>query len=574
MLTIEKKTESYYFWLILLLAFILIFFRLTRGDIVRDDAHYSFRALSYLDYMASQKQTVPLQWFGNIPGWSKLSFHDAPPMVFVVQNLFFKIFGDNAFAARLPFAIAGLFSVAFVFLITRELYSVKTALLASFFIAINNYFIWISRIGYLEAIVLVFILAAIYFFLKSKEKSNYILFSGLFFGLALLSKYTSFYLFPVFLVYILWQRRDLIKEHKYKFFSAIILVFAMFLPVLIYNMMMLKTRGHFDMQFAALFNQNVTDWPIITRKVGLDFFGSFASIIQTLTASLSLPVFVVFSIALFFLIYEEIRFRTAKHSFILLNFLFLTVMFAFVGAADRYLPLYTPFFAIAVAYLFSLPVVNKMQKIFILPAILIFSVYQIFYTINTNHFYKTLGTPGFFYSNIRIENSGLNQLDDYFSGLLRGTKADPWAMYPDFHNIPELVERGKKLSADDTIRPFSSLILYDRNIDWFGRMWVFERRRLLNNYLLFSFDELFEQSQLNKNLFKDVGVNSAYIVLAAGKNKDSGFKSEAFSDKAGNVENYLKSVSISPEKIIYNYAGEESFFVYFIDDYQELLGIL
>ena len=82
------------FALILLLAFVLIFFRLTRPDMMSDDAHYSFRSIFYLDFLASQKQTTPLQWFGEILSWSKLSFHDAPPMIFFIQHAFFEIFGD------------------------------------------------------------------------------------------------------------------------------------------------------------------------------------------------------------------------------------------------------------------------------------------------------------------------------------------------------------------------------------------------------------------------------------------------------------------------------------------------
>lgn len=566
--------ERKYLALILLLAFVLIFFRLTRADIIKDDAHYSFRSIQYLDYMASQKQTTPLQWFGEIPAWSKLSFHDAPPLVFLVQHSFFKIFGVNAFAAKLPFALAGLLSVALVFLITRQLYSARTALLASLFLAVNNYFIWISRVGYLESIALLFILGAIYFLLKSRASVNYIFLFGLSLGLAFLSKYTSFYLIPFFLAYVFWQRRDLIGEHKYKFIPALLITLVLFLPVIIYNVLMFKTKGHFDMQFAALFNQSVTDWPIIERAAGAGFFGNFASIIHTLINAFSLPVFLLFCLALFFLLYEEIRFRTGKHLVVLLNLLFLTTIFMLTGAADRYLPLYAPFFAIAAAYPLGLRTFLGSQKIFVSSAIFVFIAHQLFFTVNTNHLYKPLGRPNIAYSTVRIENFGFKQLDNYFEALLKGTKADPWAMYPDFHNIPELVERGKKLNTDENLKPFSSLILYDRNIDWFGRMWVFERRRLLKNYLLFSFDELFEQSQLNKNLFTDVGVNSAYIVLAAGKNKDDGSAIESFSDKAGNVESYLKSVGASPEKIIYNPAGEEAFRVYLVDDYQKILEIL
>ena len=61
---------------------------------VGDDALYSSRALGWLDYLGGG-QTTPIQWFEKIPWWGYLSFHDAPPLVFAVQRLFFAVFGFN-----------------------------------------------------------------------------------------------------------------------------------------------------------------------------------------------------------------------------------------------------------------------------------------------------------------------------------------------------------------------------------------------------------------------------------------------------------------------------------------------
>ena len=574
------------FALILILAFVLIFFRLTRPDIMSDDAHYSFRSIFYLDFLASQKQTVPLQWFGEIPAWSKLSFHDAPPMVFFIQHAFFKTFGVNAFAAKLPFALAGMISLVLVFLFAKDLYSPATGLFAALFLTVNNYFIWISRVGYLEGITLCFIFASLYFLIKSKPNVNYIFLSAVFLGFAFLSKYTSFYLIPFFLVYIFWQRRDLITGgHKYKLLASAAVVLVMFAPVIIYNIMMFKTRGHFDMQFAALFGQSAADWPIIERQINGNFLSNLISIFKTLSDSFSLPAFAAFIAAAIFLLYEGIRFKIGAHWVILLNLLFLTAIFVFIGSADRYLALYAPFFAIAAAYSAD-RILNYFKKLepvatrapifkyIFLAGVFVFTAYQLIFAVNTNHLHKPFGKSGITYSPIRIENVGFKQLDEYLDSLLKETKADPWAMYPEFNKLPKMVERSKKLNSDSSLKSFSSLILYDLNMDWFGRTWVFEKRRLASNYLFFSFDELALISSVNKNYFKEADAGSAYIILSAAKNQSDSPMSESFSDKAGHTENYLKSQNITPIQIIRNPAGEEAFLVYFIDDYQKLLEVL
>ena len=591
----QKETDTFkdfprlfktLFALILLLAFVLIFFRLTRPDMMSDDAHYSFRSIFYLDFLASQKQTVPLQWFGEIPAWSKLSFHDAPPMVFFIQHAFFKTFGVNAFAAKLPFALAGMISLVLVFLFAKDLYSPAAGLFAALFLTVNNYFIWISRVGYLEGITLCFIFASLYFLIKSKPNVNYIFLSAVFLGFAFLSKYTSFYLIPFFLVYIFWQRRDLITGgHKYKLLASAAVVLVMFAPVIIYNVMMFKTRGHFDMQFAALFGQSAADWPIIERQINGNFLSNLISIFKTLSDSFSLPAFAAFIAATIFLLYEGIIFKIGAHSVILLNLLFLTAIFVFIGSADRYLALYAPFFAIAAAYSAD-RILNYFKKLepvatrapifkyIFLVGVFVFTVYQLIFAVNTNHLYKPFGKSGIAYSPIRIENAGFKQLDEYLDSLLKETKADPWAMYPEFNKLPKMVERSKKLNSDSSLKSFSSLILYDLNMDWFGRTWVFEKRRLASNYLFFSFDELALISSVNKNYFKEADAGSAYIILSAAKNQSDSPMSESFSDKAGHTENYLKSQNITPIQIIRNPAGEEAFLVYFIDDYQKLLEVL
>src|SRR4030042_5715050 len=93
--------------LIILISCLFIFYGLTTHDSMSDESHYSFRAIGYFDYMSSQLQTTPYQWFEKVPGWVKLGFHDHPYLGFLIQHIFFKILGVSLLVARLPFALAG-----------------------------------------------------------------------------------------------------------------------------------------------------------------------------------------------------------------------------------------------------------------------------------------------------------------------------------------------------------------------------------------------------------------------------------------------------------------------------------
>src|SRR3989344_2226941 len=121
---------------ILLLGAVLRFWGLGSAEIFHDEGLYAFRSIGYFDYIQNDTQTTPVQWLavrtsaelsrtpspnGSLPFWTSLSFHDHPPLFFLVQNIFFRIFGDSLFAARLPSVLAGLGSIYLVYLIGKKL---------------------------------------------------------------------------------------------------------------------------------------------------------------------------------------------------------------------------------------------------------------------------------------------------------------------------------------------------------------------------------------------------------------------------------------------------------------------
>ena len=110
---------------ILILAFLLRFWGVWNQDIFGDEAADAFRSIGYIDYLGTNFQTQPIDWYktGPLPWWTKLSFHDFPPMAMIVQNIFFRIFGDSLSVARLPAVVLGVISVFLFYLIIKRLFS-------------------------------------------------------------------------------------------------------------------------------------------------------------------------------------------------------------------------------------------------------------------------------------------------------------------------------------------------------------------------------------------------------------------------------------------------------------------
>ncbi|MDO8443251.1 MAG: glycosyltransferase family 39 protein [bacterium] len=184
---------------IVILAFLLRFWGVWDKDMIGDEAAYSFRSVGYLDYLGTSSQTQPVEWYkgAELPFWTKLSFHDHPPLTFIIQNVFFRIFGDSLWSARLPSAVFGSLSVIFIYLIANILFSLAKCpdvcgkdggeenpsvalakggwflkfdgkfigLLAALIFSLNNGLIGISRTALMEPILLFLILANIYSFL-------------------------------------------------------------------------------------------------------------------------------------------------------------------------------------------------------------------------------------------------------------------------------------------------------------------------------------------------------------------------------------------------------------------------
>ena len=115
---------------------------------------------------------------------------------------FVAMLGLNEVAVRLPYALAGIVSVLFLYGVVLELFNKRTALAAAFLISISPLFVPMSRGAWDVTVGLT--LAGIYFFLLAlKDKNLFFLLSSFCFGISLLSSQAAKLSTPVILVLLI-----------------------------------------------------------------------------------------------------------------------------------------------------------------------------------------------------------------------------------------------------------------------------------------------------------------------------------------------------------------------------------
>jgi 4-amino-4-deoxy-L-arabinose transferase-like glycosyltransferase len=161
-------------------------------------------------------------------------FWEKPPLFFWMQAFAMKLFGINEFSARFPNAICGIVTLLLLFNIGSRLYDNKFGML--WVLAYAGSFLphFYFKSGIIDPWFNLFILTGIYFFTeynylrsRNKENINHLIFSGILFGLAIMTKGpVALLIFGLcFMVYSL--------TYKFRRFISIkdILVFSVFIIV-------------------------------------------------------------------------------------------------------------------------------------------------------------------------------------------------------------------------------------------------------------------------------------------------------------------------------------------------------
>ncbi len=581
---------------------VFYFWALGRPDVVTDESSYGARAIGLVDFDFGIQQPTPWQWIQTQPPWwMKISFHDHPPLVFWLQHVSIRLFGETPFAVRVPSAVAGIVAVVLVYLIGRRLYSPAVGLASAGLFAFTVHHVWVSRIGLLESPLIAFILASFYCFLRAvgreaflsvgqsigidPKRTNalsgwWLATAAFFLGLAFLAKYLAVILLPIFAAIFLLTLRTRKSGYTYdrnyfrQTLKQIVLALVVFLivvsPVIIYNFELYRNFGHFDFQLSMFFKQDTPQWLSRPAQEALGSLTDRLELFPRTVTEANSPLFlalVAFGLAI--ILFESIPRKrlpsVVSNSSLVISHWSLVISFALtllfvlaVGPTTRFLTLLTPWLALAAGYailwLLAGPIHYRgLASIVVLGIVIIEALYSYASLIRPM---PVGGTP-WTYSKLRNESHswGFNQLGQHLDRTLAG-KMPEVAITIEQPFARELLNDRLALRRLAGFTPVPWGIVYDDNINVSAQLWYFLRRIAYEGWPIAD-AETFRQG--GAEFFRESGVKRVFFISStpyALRDRPRGLRPDAEI-----LESELRALGAKPEELK-NLHGQVAFRVY------------
>jgi 4-amino-4-deoxy-L-arabinose transferase-like glycosyltransferase len=134
-----------------------------------------------------------------------------PPFYHAFMFVWIRLFGDSELSVRMPSFICGIFAILLVYVFASRVVERKTALLASFLLAVSPAHIWYSQEARSYSMLLSFLLLSLFAYLKLKEPAPhrvwFLVYFGSLFSCALTHYYLAVYVILVSMVCLLERHR-------------------------------------------------------------------------------------------------------------------------------------------------------------------------------------------------------------------------------------------------------------------------------------------------------------------------------------------------------------------------------
>src|SRR3989338_4276799 len=221
----------------LLLGFVLRFIAAINLSVSADDMHHVAHAINF--YSANRL----------------ITYDQSSGLWHAFTSVVYNIIGTTQLASRMAALIFGSLSILLIYLLTREFFNRKIALLASFLLAVAPFHIQ-NTMAEMDVMAIFFVLLAMLFFIKAlKTNKTYLYFvSGIFLGLAVYTKvYPLLFIPSLILFFIYWNKKEkkeiLTKKNLKLIIIFLIAIFIFTLPALTHNYLLYKYKGFMDLQF-------------------------------------------------------------------------------------------------------------------------------------------------------------------------------------------------------------------------------------------------------------------------------------------------------------------------------------
>lgn len=238
--------------LIIVLALILRFMALTTIPIGfnDDEAAFGYNAYSVLKTGHDEwGKYFPFPVFESFGDW-KLVFY-----LYLVSLSQFLL-GVTVFATRFPSALFGVLAVFATYLLTKEFFEKKTALVASLLLAISPWHIAASRNAFESDALIFTITLGTYFFIKGMKEKYYLFFGFLLYAISFYIYRSAWVFVPVLIATLIFLYRKYLKAQKI-FLLKNIIIFVLLLFPLISTFFTFKGQSRFFQESFIFGIQNI-----------------------------------------------------------------------------------------------------------------------------------------------------------------------------------------------------------------------------------------------------------------------------------------------------------------------------
>ena len=211
----------------------------------------------------------------NVKG--SIYFLEHPPLVYFIQSIFFRIFGDCIYTERIYCLFTAIISALIIAKLWNLAAEKKKVIQKLSWLPI---LFWISmpivfrsyQMNVQENTMVIFILAAVYSVLKglknNKHSYLYFVLGGVFIFLSTLCKGVPG-LFPLVTVVMYWLAGGKVKFHKLLIYSLVLL----FVPTLLYFLVLLNGNAYesLSFHFTARFLERVQNDPVVNSHLHILF---------------------------------------------------------------------------------------------------------------------------------------------------------------------------------------------------------------------------------------------------------------------------------------------------------------
>lgn len=546
---------------ILALAAALRLWGVTRHDVIDDEALMAFRSYGWLDtWFGSMRSPVDL--FTSEQWWQTLSFHDHPPLHFWVEHLSFRWLGPTVLALRLPFVAAGMLVVILAYVVGRQLFDHRYGLVAAALAAALNYPVWASRVGFQEGILLVWLFACLALFLRSLKDARWCLAVGPAFGLGVLTKYSVVVMLPVLLGgYLLLYPR--VVRQVWWYAGAVVAVLVM-APVIVYNAMLYRTRGHFDATLWAMLGRRHEDFASDYHPFSA--FGDWFNWFHWMPDGFGWLALALVAAGLALVISDLVRgWRTNRRlqifGWVALSAVASTAVFLSLSPGRKqYVALASLPVVLCGAYGLRRALDAKPFRGAVVTAAILLLAAQ---TANSQWRPQPWGIPGVAYHTLRPTSYLYRALDRYLDEIF----ANQPPVYQDAVNPQVTVRIQRRYAAaygDWYPAERSPLVVFDERFDFAAVRWtvllpsIYQFRTILITSNLVDFLQRNGGDYFERKRFNDF----RFIFFAPGRAPDGGGSGSGFAER---MRRLLVAAGYTPERVVSDAAGREAFVVYRTD---------